>query len=129
MGMTKADRIREVMRDYGEPIRAMDLAALAGVEREQLAAYTTRMIRRGEVHRPARGVYALGDGRTLSEATGIEVRREVRPVNAGASRPVELRPQNGEDRTIPLLLEVVARAPDPKPYAGIVQEIGRMLSA
>ena len=127
--MTKTDLIRKVMRDYGEPIRARDLAELAGIPRDRLSSYTGPMIRRGEMHRPSYGVYALGDKRTLSEATGIEIRREVRPVNAGTVRPVELRPQNGEDRTIPLLLEVVARAPDPKPYAGIVQEIGLLLSA
>lgn len=127
--MSATDRIRQVIKDYGEPIRAKDLAALADVKQDTLAAFTKHMVKRGEIHRPARGVYALGDGRTLSEATGIEVRREVRPVSAGTVRPVELRPQNGEDRTIPLLLEVVARAPDPKPYAGIVQEIGRLLSA
>lgn len=126
--MTKTNRIRKVMRDYGEPIRAKDLADLADIDPVALSSYTRHLIQRGEIHRPARAVYALGDGRTLSEATGIEVRGEVRPVNAGATRPVELRPQNGEDRTIPLLLEVVARAPDPKTYAGIVQEIGRMLS-
>lgn len=117
------------MRDYGEPVRARDIATLAGLRADEVSTYMTYMVRNGEVRRVRRGVYALGDGRTLSEATGIEVRREVRPVNAGPARHVELRPQNGEDRTIPLLLEVVARAPDPKPYAGIVQEIGRMLSA
>ena len=127
--MSPTNRIRQAMKERGGPIRAKDLAVIAGVAPVELSAYTTHLIRRGEIHRPARGVYAPGDGRTLSEATGIEVRREVRPVSAGTVRPVELRPQNGEDRTIPLLLEVVARAPDPKPYAGIVQEIGRLLSA
>ena len=127
--MSPTNRIRQAMKERGGPIRAKDLAVIAGVAPVELSSYTTHLIRRGEIHRPARGVYAPGDGRTLSEATGIEVRREVRPVSAGTVRPVELRPQNGEDRTIPLLLEVVARAPDPKPYAGIVQEIGRLLSA
>lgn len=127
--MSPTNKIRQVMKERGGPIRAKDLAAIVGVAPVELSSYTTHLIRRGEIHRPARGVYAPGDGRTLSEATGIEVRREVRPVNAGPARHVELRPQHGEDRTIPLLLEVVARAPDPKPYAGIVQEIGRLLSA
>ena len=127
--MSPTNRIRQAMKERGGPIRAKDLAVIAGVAPVELSSYTTHLIRRGEIHRPARGVYAPGDGRTLSEATGIEVRREVRPVSAGTVRPVELRPQNGDDRTIPLLLEVVARAPDPKPYAGIVQEIGRLLSA
>ena len=127
--MSKREMIMRVIAEYGEPIASKDLAELVGVSRQKLGGYTTPLVRQGKIYRPSRGVYALGDGRTLSEATGIEIRREVRPVNAGASRPVELRPQNGEDRTIPLLLEVVARAPDPKPYAGIVQEIGRLLSA
>ena len=127
--LSKNDQVLRVLREHGGEMRSGEIADAVGVAANRIGTVLQRMLRQGKIRKVRYGVYVAVDSRTLSEVTGIEVRREVRPVNAGAVRPVELRPQNGEDRTIPLLLEVVARAPDPKPYAGIVQEIGRLLSA
>ena len=114
------------MRDYGEPVRARDIATLAGLRADEVSTYMTYMVRNGEVRRVRRGVYALGDGRTLSEATGIEVRRDVKPVAPDAPK-VELKPYQN-NRTVSLLLEAIARSDDPKPYAGVIREIGDLLA-
>ena len=126
MGVKKSDRIRQAMRDYGEPVRARDIATLAGLRADEVSTYMTYMVRNGEVRRVRRGVYALGDGRTLSEATGIEVRRDVKPVAPDAPK-VELKPYQN-NRTVSLLLEAIARSDDPKPYAGVIREIGDLLA-
>ena len=127
--LSRNDRALQALREHGGEMRSGEIADAIGVAPNEIGCVLRRMMHQGKIRKVRYGVYVAVDSRTLSEVTGIEVRRDVRPVNGGAVRPVELRPQNGEDRTIPLLLEVVARAPDPKPYAGIVQEIGRLLSA
>lgn len=127
--LSKNDQVLRVLREHGGEMRSGEIADAVGVAANRIGGVLQRMLHQGKIRKVRYGVYVAVDSRTLSEVTGIEVRREVRPVNAGPARHVELRPQNGEDRTIPLLLEVVARAPDQRPYAGIVQEIGRLLSA
>ena len=124
--MSATTKMVGALRECLVPLTSRELSIIGGIERRHVAGYLARSIKRGEVRRVSPGVYEAGDGRTLTQVTDIEVAKNVRPV-VPDGRKVELKPQQGH-RTVNLLLEAIARSDDPKPYAGVVREIGDLLA-
>ena len=124
--MTLFERISEILTAFGEPMRVRDIAALIpDIPRQYVQNEINRVSRQGRLERVGHGLYQLPGAKTLSQVTDIEVASDVRPV-VPEGRKVELKPQQGH-RTVNLLLEVIARADDPKPYAGVLREISDTL--
>lgn len=108
------------------PLTTKELSVIGGIRSNYVAAYLKRKVESGSVRRVGHGKYEAADRRTLASATDIEVKRDVRPVVPSAQK-TELRPQNSRG-TVSLLLEVIARSDDPKPYAGVLREISETLA-
>lgn len=108
-------------------MRAKEIAKLLGHEASShIGGDLAHLVRTKQIRKVSKGVYEPADRRTVGELAEIEVRRDVKPVVPDAPK-VELKPcQN--NRTVSLLLEVIARSDDPKPYAGVVREIGDLLA-
>ena len=124
--MSIKERVYAALKEYGEPMRGREIAQLIGEEQTNISQPLARLMRQGRVRRLGRGVYVATDEATLGHVAEIEVRpsrSEMVPpetTNAGGQ---------GADRTVSFLLQVIARADDPKPYAGVVREIGDLLAA
>lgn len=125
--MTRGERILSILRDLGEPARLKDIVSLLGDSQHQPAQKALRVLQKhGKARKVAHGTYEAVDNRTLTSVSAIEVKREVRPVVPAVQR-TELKPQDSMG-TVNLLLEAIARADDPKPYAGVVREISDILA-
>lgn len=125
--MTKRQRIVAMLEECQVPLRAGEIAKLLGHKASSsIGSDLAHLVRTKQIRKVSKGVYEPADRRTVGEVAEIEVRRDVKPVVPGAPK-VELKPcQN--NRTVSLLLEVIARSDDPKPYAGVVREIGDLLA-
>lgn len=125
--MTKRQRIVAMLEECQVPLRAKEIAKLLGHEASShIGGDLAHLVRTKQIRKVSKGVYEPADRRTVGELAEIEVRRDVKPVVPDAPK-VELKPcQN--NRTVSLLLEVIARSDDPKPYAGVVREIGDLLA-
>ena len=125
--MTKAERILAMLNECQVPMRAKEIASVMGYSSSvHINGALSWLVEKKKVRKVARGIYEPADRRTVGEVAEIEVRRDVKPVVPDAPK-VELKPcQN--NRTVSLLLEVIARSDDPKPYAGVVREIGDLLA-
>ena len=123
MYLTVSERIKRAIAEYGEPITVGEIADLVGVSKTEVNARMSGIVKGGHVKRLGRGVYVSPRNKTLSQVAEIEVR----PRASEPHRPVENPPVQG-DRTVSFLLEVIARSDDPKPYAGVVREIGDLLA-
>ena len=125
--MTRAERVLGILTEFGEPVRLKDIVSLLGDERHQAAqAALRKLVKWGKVRKVGHGLYEAVDNRTLERVAEIEVKREVRPVVPDGGH-VELRPHQSRG-TASLLLEIISRSDDPKPYAGVVREIGDLLA-
>lgn len=125
--MTRGERILSILTECGGPVRLKDIVSRLG-DREHHSAQAAlrKLIKRGEVRKVGWGLYEAVDNRTLGDVAEIEVKRDVRPVVPEGGR-VELKPQRCR-QTASLILEVIARSDDPKPYAGVIREIGDLLA-
>ena len=123
--MSVKERVYAALKEYGEPMRGREIAQLIGEEQTNISQPLARLMRQGRVRRLGRGVYVATDEATLGHVAEIEVR---------PSRSETVTPETpnagvrGADRTVSFLLQVIARADDPKPYAGVVREIGDLLA-
>ena len=123
MYMTVSERIKRAVVEYGEPITVHEIAELIGTSKTEVNARMSGIVKGGHIKRLGRGVYVSPHNQTLSQVAEIEVRpREAQKPSAPEERP------NQGNRTVNLLLEVIARSDDPKPYAGVVREIGDLLA-
>lgn len=122
--LSVSERIRRAVNEYGEPIRVEELAALIGVSKTDINSRMSQIVRRGGVKRVGHGVYApVGSKKTLAEVAKIEPQEKTpRPTSSPRGHNVQ------GTRTVSLLLEVIARADDPKPYAGVLREISDTLA-
>src|SRR5699024_2939859 len=127
-GMTNADRIVSMLKECQVPMRTIEIAKVMGFEKSgQVTPYLARLVKRGRIRKAGHGLYESADRRTIGELAKVEVKRDVKPV-VQASPKVELKPAQG-NRTVNILLEVISKADDPKPYAGVLKEIGDLLAA
>lgn len=125
--MTRGERILSILTECGGPVRLKDIVSRLGDPGHQAAqAALRKLMKWGKVRKVGHGLYEAVDNRTLGDVAEIEVKRDVRPVVPEGGR-VELKPQRCH-QTVSLLLEVIARSDDPKPYAGVVREIGDLLA-
>ena len=123
--MSVKDRVYAALKEYGEPMRGREIAQLIGEEQTNISQPLARLMRQGRVRRLGRGVYVATDEATLGHVAEIEVspsRSEMVPPEVPSAEG------RGTDRTISFLLQVIARSDDPKPYAGVVREIGDLLA-
>lgn len=125
--MSKSERILAMLNECQVPMQAKEIAAVMGYSSSvHINGALSWLVDKKKVRKVSRGVYEPADRRTVGDLAKVEVRRDVKPVVPTAPK-VELKPcQN--NRTVNLLLEVIARADDPKPYAGVVREIGDLLA-
>lgn len=123
--MSIKERVYAALKEYGEPMRGREIAQLIGEEQTNISQPLARLMRQGRVRRLGRGVYVATDGATLGHVAEIEVR----PSRSETVPPeVPSAGGRGTDRTVSFLLQVIARSDDPKPYAGVVREIGDLLA-
>ena len=124
--MTKSERILAMLNECQVPMRAKEIAEVMGYSSSvHINAALSWLLEKKQVRKVSRGVYEPADRRTVGELAKVEVKRDVKPVVPDTPK-VELKPcQN--NRTVSLLLEVIARADDPKPYAGVLREISDTL--
>ena len=127
--MTQTDRILGILTECQVPLAAREIAkAMGRNSSSEIAPALARLLRWGKVRKVSKGIYEPADRRTVGEIARVEVRRDAQPAPSCQDRPsVELKPEQGH-RTVNLLLEVIARADDPKPYAGVIREISDLLA-
>lgn len=122
-------RIYDTIRRLGGEARYNQIENTAGVLAGSINPAVQGLLVKGLIVRPERGLYRLADQppRTLSTELGIPHKKTVTPV---AAPQAELRksPIQGQRHPASILLEVIAHAPNPREYAGVVQEIGKVLA-
>lgn len=128
--MTRREQILEVIQGYGEPIKRSAIYELMPdppSDQQALSKPLNTLLRRGEIVRVAYGLYAVARSQTLTKALGIPARSTVAPV-IPVRDGVELTPHQ-KNGTVQSLLEAIASSDDPKRYAGVIQEIGKVLAS
>ena len=119
-------RIYDTIRRLGGEARYSQIENTAGVLTGSINPAVQGLLVKGLIVRPERGLYRLADQapRTLSTELGIPHKKAVTPVAPQA----ELRQAPAQRHPASIILEVIAHAPNPREYAGVVQEIGKVLA-
>lgn len=112
----------------GGEARLYQLTEKVGTSASYVSRCLTQLVACGMVDRVGEGRYRaseyVGSMKTLSTELGIPHKKTVTPVAPQA----ELRKAPAQRHPASILLEVIAHAPNPREYAGVVQEIGKVLA-
>ena len=127
----KQQAVYDALRDLGGEARGARIASRTGYRQSDITGTLSSLISRGLIERVRVGVYRLsseiGGTKTLATELSIPHKKAVTPVAAPGREltpPTALPPRH----PAAIMLEVIARAPDPRKYAGVVQEIGKVLA-